>query len=152
MRYLRHGTAAIALLLGACAGEDPESSLEQLVADAATAAEARQTAFFRDSIGDGYVDMRGNDRERMIDLIRGYFLTNPSIDVFSRVESVELLGADAAELVVLVGLIARRPGEGLLDGFDGRLYRVELELVETGGDWRVIGARWERSLDALIGD
>jgi len=152
MRDFRHGIAAIVLLLGACATEEPEAALERLVADAAAAAEARQTAFFRDLIAASYVDARGNDRERMIDLIRGYFLTNPSIDVFSRIENVELLGADAAQLVVIAGLVARRPGEGLLDGFDGRLYRVELELVETGGDWRVIGARWERSLDALIGD
>jgi hypothetical protein len=152
MRYIRHGIAAIVLLLGACAAEDREAALERLVADAAAAAEARQTAFFRDSIAASYVDARGNDRERMIDLIRGYFLTNPSIDVFSRIENVELLSADAAHLVVLAGLIARRPGEGMLDGFDGRLYRVELELVETGGDWRVIGARWERSLGAMIGD
>jgi len=95
--------------------------------------------------------MRGNDRDRLLNLIRGYFLAHPSIDVLARLESAELQGNDAAELVVLTGILGRRPGE-LLEGFDGRVFRLELELVLDGGDWRIIGARWERSLGASIGD
>lgn len=150
MRGLRRMIPAAFLWLAACTADDPAAALEGLVRDAAAAAEARQTAFFRDLLAESYGDAHGNDRERMIDFIRGYFLANPSIDVFSRVESIELAGADAAEVVVLAGWLARRPGEGLLAGFDGRLYRLELELIQTGGGWRV--ARWERALDALTGD
>ena len=53
---------------------------------------------------------------------------------------------------MLAGVLARRPGEGLLEGLDGRLYRLELELVDSGGDWQIIGADWERSLEVLRGD
>ena len=151
MSFRHLGLSAMISVLGACSAEDPEAVLEGLVADAAMAAESRQTSFFRDLIAESYVDARGNDRARMIELIRGYFLTNQSIDVFTRVESVELSGTDAAEVVVLAGLLARRPEEGLLEGFDGSLYRLELELVETDGEWRVIGARWERAFEALTG-
>lgn len=143
---------AVMLVLVGCADQSPESELEHLVGEAQRAAEARQTGFFRDLIADSYVDARGNDREQMIDLIRGYFLANQSIDVFVHVENIELRGTDAAELVVLAGLLARRPDEGLLAGFDGRLYRLDLELAESEGGWQVIGARWERSLQALTGD
>ncbi|NNC63791.1 MAG: hypothetical protein HKN84_03315 [Gammaproteobacteria bacterium] len=126
--------------------------IEQLIEETETAAESRDTGHFRGLIADSYVDARGNDRERLINLIRGYFLAHQSIDVLSRIESVELSGDDAAEVVLLAGVLARRPGEGLLEGFDGRLYRLELELVENDGDWQIIGADWERSLEILRGD
>lgn len=126
--------------------------IEQLIQETEIAAESRDTGHFRGLIADSYVDARGNDREQLINLIRGYFLTHQSIDVLSRTESVDMRGDDAAEIVVLAGVLARRPGEGLLEGFDGRLYRFELELVENDGDWQIIGADWERSLEVLRGD
>jgi hypothetical protein len=144
--------AVIAVLTSGCSAEDPATVIEQLIEETETAAESRDTGHFRGLIADSYVDARGNDRERLINLIRGYFLAHQSIDVLSRIESVELSGEDAAEIVLLAGVLARRPGEGLLEGFDGRLYRLELELVENGGDWQIIGADWERSLEVLRGD
>jgi hypothetical protein len=152
MQRYRHGVSVLVLLLSACAAEDPESALVQLVDAAERAAESRDTGFFRDYVADSYADSRGNDRARIIDLIRGYFLVNQNIEVVTRIESVDLVGRDAAEIVVLAGILGRRPGEGILQGFDGRLYRLELELVEAGGNWQVIGASWERSLEALMGE
>ena len=152
MPTLRHVLAAFAVLAGGCSAEDPATVIEQLIEATEVAGEARDTGHFRGLIADSYADARGNDRERLINLIRGYFLAHQSIDVFTRIETVELSGEDAAEIVVLAGILARQPGEGLLTGFDGRLYRLELELVENDGDWQVIGAEWERSLEALRGD
>lgn len=149
---LRCLLAALAALAGGCAAQDPESAIEQLIDDAELAAEARETGHFRGLIAASYADTRGNNRDGLIDLIRGYFFTHPTIDVFTRIDSVELRGEDAAEVVVLAGVLGRRPGEGLLEGFDGRLYRLELELVAIDGDWQIIGADWERSLEALRGD
>lgn len=144
--------AVIAVLVCGCSADDPATVIEQLIEESETAAESRDTGHFRGLIAESYVDSRGNDRERLINLIRGYFLAHQSIDVFSRIESVQLIADDAAQVVVLAGVLARRPGEGLLAGFDGRLYRVELELVHDGGDWQIIGADWERSLEVLRGD
>ncbi len=141
--------AATAVLAGGCSAQDPATAIEQLIEETEVAAESRDTGHFRRLIADSYVDARGNDREQLINLIRGYFLANQSIDVLSRIEAVELSGDDAAEVVVLAGVLARRPGAGLLDGFDGRVYRLELELVENGGDWQIIGASWERSLEVF---
>lgn len=141
--------AVIALLAFGCTAQDPATVIEQLIEETEVAAESRDTGHFRRLIAESYVDARGNDREQLINLIRGYFLANQSIDVLRRIESVELRGDDAAEVVVLAGVLARRPGAGLLGGFDGRVYRLELELVENGGDWQVIGATWERSLEVF---
>lgn len=147
-----HLLAAFAVLACGCSAEDPATVIEQLIEATESAAESRDTGHFRGLIADSYVDSRSNDRERLINLVRGYFLAHQSIDVLTRIESVELRGEDAAEVVVLAGVLARRPGEGLLDGFDGRLYRFELELVEYDGDWQIIGADWQRSLEVLRGD
>jgi hypothetical protein len=143
----------IALIaLGACGGEDPESSLQRLIESAEAAAEARDTGFFRGLIAESYADSRGNDRDRIIDVVRGYFFTHQRIDVVTRIEETQLLGQDAARVVLLAGVLGRSDGSGVLDGFDGRLYEVELELVQTSGDWQIIGARWERALNARIGE
>jgi hypothetical protein len=152
MQRYRQGVSALLLALSACTAQAPESALAQLIESAEAAAESRDTGFFRDVLAESYIDDRGNDRERMVDFLRGYFLANQQIDVVTRLQSVELQGRDAAEVVVLAGILGRRPAEGVLQGFDGRLYRLDLELIESGGNWRVIGASWERSLDALIGD
>jgi len=148
----RRALLIAALALGACGGEEPEASLQRLIAAAEAAAEARDTGYFRDLIAASYVDSRGNDRDRLIDAIRGYFFTNPRIDVVTRIEETELLGRDAARVVLLAGVLGRGGGAGVLGGFDGRVYEVELELVATGGDWQIIGARWERSLNARLGE
>lgn len=152
MRTRGRALAVIAVLCCGCSADDPSTAIEQLIEETEAAAESRNTGHFRALVADSYIDARGNDRERLINLIRGYFLAHQSVDVLSRIESVELIGDDAAEVVVLAGVLARRPGEGLLEGFDGRLYRLELELVESGGDWQIIGADWERSLEVLRGD
>ena len=94
-----------------------------------------------------YTDRRGNDRERVIATLRGYFLTHQSIEMVTRIESVSLSGTDAAEVVLHAGVLGRREGASLVGGLEGELYRIELELVNQDGDWQVIGAHWERSLE-----
>ena len=148
----RYAAMIVVLALGACGGEDPEASLQRLVESAEGAAEARDTGYFRGLIATSYADSRGNDRDRIIDAVRGYFFTNQRIDVVTRIEETQLLGQDAARMTLLAGILGRGEGAGVLDGFDGRLYEIELELVQSGGDWQIIGARWERALNARIGE
>jgi hypothetical protein len=43
-------------------------------------------------------------------------------------------------------MLGRRAGSALVEGLDADLYRFELELVKNDGEWRIIGARFERAL------
>jgi hypothetical protein len=43
-------------------------------------------------------------------------------------------------------MLGRRTGTALLDGIDAELYRFELELVNEGGDWQIIGADFRRAV------
>jgi len=102
--------------------------------------------FFRDLIGPAYLDSRGNDRDQIIGLLRGYFIANQKVEVVSRVDEVVLEGQDAAHAIVHAGMLGQRAGAELLGGIDADLYRFELELVNDGGEWQIIGATWGRAL------
>ena len=146
MKIARLGplAAAAAVLATGCSQHDPEAAIRAVLAAAETAAEARDTGFFRDFVGAGYRDTRGNDREQIINMLRGYFLTNQKVEIVSRVDEIRLDGAGAAKAVVHAALVGQRAGESLLGGIGGDFYRFEIELIDDGGEWRMIGAKWER--------
>ncbi len=139
--------AAVACCVSCSAADDEEAELRLLVDSAENAAEERQTGYFRSLLAESYTDNRGNDHERLIDILRGYFLMHPSLEIVTRIDTIELLGADAAEISLLAGVVGQRTGGALLGGVDGRLYDLDIELVRDGSDWQVIGATWDRALD-----
>jgi hypothetical protein len=143
-RWLLGGWAT--MLVSGCGTPDPETEIRAFLAAAEQAAEARDTGFFREALGAGYRDARGNDHERLVSSIRGYFLVNQRIEVVSQVDEVVLEGSDAARAVVHAGMLGQRNGASLLGGVEADLYRFELELVNDDGEWRIIGATWDRAL------
>ena len=148
MSFRRPLVAALTVFCVSCSvGDDEEAELRLLVDSAETAAEERQTGYFRTLLAESYTDNRGNDYERMIDILRGYFLMHPSLEILTRIDTVELHGADAAEISLLAGVVGQRTGGLLLGGVDGRLYDLDIEIVRGGSGWQVIGASWDRALD-----
>jgi hypothetical protein len=137
---------ALVMALGGCASSDPETEIRTLLAAAEEAAEARDAGFFAALIGESYRDARGNDRDQMVRTLRGYFLANQRVEVVSRVDEVVVEAGDAARATVHAGLVGQRAGAALLGGLDAELYRFDLELVNDGGEWRIIGARWRAAL------
>jgi hypothetical protein len=145
MKALGLVLATCSAFVAGCGSSDPETEIRALVTAAEQAAEARDTGFFRAVIGSAYRDSRGNDRDQTVNLLRGLFVANQKIEVVSRIDSVELQGTDAARAVVHAGMVGQRAGASLLGGLDADLYRFELELVNDGGDWQIIGATVERA-------
>jgi hypothetical protein len=138
--------AATMLLVSACGASDPEAEIRALLAAAEEAAEARDVGFFGDALGEGFRDARGNDRDELIRTVRGFFVANQRIEIVSRVDEIVLEGEDAARAVLHAGMVGQRTGAALVDGIDADLYRFELELVNDGGDWQIIGADYRRAL------
>ena len=56
----------------------------------------------------------------------------------STIDTMEVSGADVAEVSVTVGMA----GTGGVYGLSADAYRFELELEKPGGDWMLIGAKW----------
>lgn len=138
MRRLTPIPVLAVALVGACAAPDDEAALRELVAGAEAAAEARDTGFFRGVISGDYMDRAGRGRDELVGQIRGYFFLNRKVEVVTRIERIEIMGDDAAEMVVQAALIGRGSAAGI--GADFR--RIDLELVREGSDWRVIAAGW----------
>ena len=136
----------LAVLATGCAADDPEAEVRALLAAAEAAAEARDAGFFGDVLGESYRDARGNDREEVLRMLRGYFIANQRIEIVSRVDEIVIEGEDAARAVVHAGMLGRRTGAALIEGIEADLYRFELELVNEGGDWHVIGADFRRAV------
>lgn len=146
MRMLSTAAVLAAAAVAGCGVSDPEADLRALLAGAEQAAEARDVGFFSALVGDGYRDAQGHDRDELLRMVRGLFLANQRIEIVSRVDEVTLEGSDAARVVLHAGLLGQRMGAAPLAGVDADLYRFELELVNDGGDWRIIGADWRRGL------
>jgi hypothetical protein len=146
MKTPRLACALAAVLTSGCGPSDPEAEIRALLAAAEQAAEDRDVGFFGDVLGAAYRDARGNDRDELVRSIRGYFIANQRIEIVSRVDEVVLEGEDAARAVVYAGMAGQRTGAALIGGVEADLYRFELELVNDGGDWRIIGADYRRAL------
>ncbi len=131
----------LVMLISACDAENPDEELRALLIDMEDAAESRNTGFFRGVVADSYRDGRGNDRERLIGLIRGFFLTNANVEAIVRVQEVTLASPESAEVALQAALLSGNGGRSLF-GVDGDFYLVELEFVQFGGDWMLIGADW----------
>lgn len=136
----------LAVLVSGCGASDPEAEIRALLAAAEEAAEARDVGFFGDALGESYRDARGNDRDEVLRMLRGLFIANQHIEIVSRVDEIVIEGGDAARAVVHAGMVGRRTNAGLIDGLDADLYRFELELVNDGGSWQVIGADFRRTV------
>ena len=132
------------IVVAGCTDSDPERDLRERIDAAVTAAEARNTGFFRDLIAPGFVDQRGNDRDAIVALVRGQFLIHSKISVMSRVQDIVIAGDDAAETVLVAGMVGSAGQRAGLGSLSADLYRIELEWARDGSDWRVIGARWSR--------
>jgi hypothetical protein len=137
---------AFAVLASGCGASDPEAEIRALLVAAEGAAEARDVGFFGGAIGENYRDSRGNDRDAMLRMLRGYFIANQRIEIVSRIDEIVIEGGDAARAVVHAGMVGRRTDAALIEGLDADLYRFELELVNDGGNWQVIGADFKRAL------
>lgn len=134
--------AALCLLLAlaGCGGEpaSPEAEIRQLIDDVSSAAAEGDVGAVAAALHDDYRDMRGNDREAIVRLLRLQMLRGGTIVVLPDVEQVEVHGGDAAS----VRMTVRFAGADLRRlSFDGGARRVELDLVGEDG-WRVISARW----------
>lgn len=128
-------------MLSACtdASTDAEDELRTWVEEAEEAAEQKDRRALLDKISTSYVDARGNDRDRLSDVLRALMLRQRSVSLLTTIDALELHGDTAAEVALTVAMAGK--GAAALD-LRADAYRFELELEKAGDDWQLIGARW----------
>jgi hypothetical protein len=135
-------------VLLACAGCGPSSAPEEeiraLVDEAEAFAEARDAPALRNLVADDYSDASGRDAADVRNLLHAWLIGHPSVNLLTRIDSIELEGTELARAQVTIGMLAREAsGES---GWDLAVDVEELDirLARGGGDWRVIGASRQR--------
>jgi hypothetical protein len=140
---LRRGILAGILfaLVSACSGPTtgPEEQLRDWLQRGVAAAEAKERRVLVGMISPAYADARGNDRDRVENLLRAYFYRMNSIELLTAIKEINVIGDSAAEILITVGMAGGHDG-GL--GFSADAYRFLLELEKSGSDWQLLSARW----------
>ncbi len=108
--------------------------------EAESAAEARDASELRDLVADDYGDTAGRDAADVRNLLHAWLVAHPSVNLLTRIDSIELEGTELARVQVTVGMLGREAkGESDWD-LAADIERLDIRLARDGGDWRVIGA------------
>ena len=103
-------------------------------------AEDRDASALRDLVADDYADASGRDAADVRNLLHAWLIGHPSVNLLTRIDSIELEGTELARVQVTIGMLGREAkgesGWALAADVD----RLDIRLARAGDDWRVIGA------------
>jgi hypothetical protein len=133
--------SALALALAACGPSGtPEDEIRALVTEAEELAEARDASGLRDLVADDYEDSGGRDAAGIRNLLHAWLVAHPSVNLLTRIDSIELQGTELARAQVTVGMLGREAkGESDWE-LAADIERLDVRLAREGSEWRVIGA------------
>jgi hypothetical protein len=137
------------LILAACGAEppSPEAQLRATIEAGAKAVESRDLAAAMELVDPDYRDSRQRDWHQIRGLLAGYFFRHHSIYVISKIDQIEILESDKANLVVYAGLAgSAQEAAGPLGGWRGNLLRLDLEFRRHDEEeWRLASADWRQA-------
>ncbi len=134
-------TLAIALT-GCTEPSTPEAEVQAFIAEAETAAEARDLGDIRPLIAETYTDRRGYKKADLENMLRLLFVTHQSVHLQVYVESIQIEQPGVANAVALVGMADTA---GALPDVD--LYQFDVRLIRNDDDeWQLVEADWRRGL------
>jgi hypothetical protein len=87
---------------------------------------------YRDGDGRGADDIRG--------YLHAYLIAHQSIHLITRIDVIEIKGAEVARVRLTVGVLGRE-SDSTWD-LAGDIYRFDLRLAREDGEWRVTRAGW----------
>jgi hypothetical protein len=141
----------LALALAGCAGDpqSPEAQIRSVLAELEAAAEAGELGPFKAHVSERYADGQGFDKEALVGFARLHVLRSARRHVFVRVRAIELREPQRAEVTLAVALAGSRlatPGDAARMRAD--VYKVDLDLEDEDGAWRIVWARWRPTAPA----
>jgi len=129
-------------LLAACgSGTTPEDEIRALIDKGEAAAEARDASALRELIADDYRDGDGRGADEIRRHLHGYLIAHQSIRLITRIDAIELEGAEVARAQVTVGMLGRESDSNWDLAAD--IQRFDLRLAREDGEWRVTRAGWQ---------
>ena len=132
------------VLLQACSagGESAEDQIREFIESGVAAAEERSSGDLGDMIHGNYLDQKGYNKKRLTALLRAYFFRHKNIHLFTRIDEIELLGDNQAQVSLHVAMAGSAISDiDAISALRARLYRFELRLVKDD-DWLLQHAGW----------
>ena len=143
MSCLRSLALVAALACASCGPSGtPEDEIRALVEEAETLAESRDAGELRAIVADDYQDASGRDASDVRKLLHAWLVAHPSVNLLTRIDSIELEGTELARVKVTIGMLGREAkGDSDWD-LAADIERLDIRLAREGDDdWRVISAR-----------
>ncbi len=134
----------LVLLLNACSDDElaPEEEIRQFIQRGVEAAEQRSLGDLNDMVHPDYRDQKGYNREQLGKLLQAYFFRHRNIHLFSRIDAIQLLAHNRAEVSLHVAMASSVISDvTALRGLRAQIYRFELQLVRQD-DWLLQHASW----------
>jgi hypothetical protein len=134
-----------AMLLQACSEniESPEDKIRVFIESAVEAAENRSLDGLNDLVHDSYLDQNGYNRRRLGGLLRAYFFRHKEFYVFTKIEEIDLLAENEANVRLYVAMAGSVISDvDAIAALRARIYRFELQLIKEG-DWLLHRASWK---------
>jgi hypothetical protein len=130
MKFLTVFIAASSL--AACgAKSSDEEQVRAVVSGVETAAEARDASDVLEHVADSYADSAGFDKARLQNLLRGYFLAHPRLELLVTIDSLEFPVDGMAQAVVSVATVELT---------DPDIQRLKVEFRRSEAGWQVVRA------------
>lgn len=95
----------------------------------------------RELIADDYRDGEGRGADELRRYLQGYLIAHQSIRLITRIDAIELEGAEVARALVTVGMLGRESDSSW--EFAADIYHFDLRLAREDGEWRVTRAGWQ---------
>lgn len=132
------------LLAQACSdgGDSPEEQIRRFIDAGVEAAEDRSVDDLSELLHGEFIDERGNNRTRLGKLMRAYFFRHKTIHLFTRIDSIEILGDNQASVSMHVAMAGTVISDvDALTRLSARIYRFDLQLIRQG-EWLLRHASW----------
>ncbi|HEX2494171.1 MAG TPA: hypothetical protein VHK24_10375 [Steroidobacter sp.] len=134
----------LAALAGCGKAHDEEAQIRTVIRRMEQAVEARNVRDLMEHASAQYRDAYGQGPEEAARYARGFFFTNQSIHLLTRIEELDRPSAGEAQVKVLVGMLGREAESGEDWNLAADLYEFDAAMVREGDEWKVIYAKWRR--------
>lgn len=132
------------ILLQACSdsADSAQDQIRAFIEAGVEAAEERSSGDLGDMIHDSYLDQKGYNKNQLTGLLRAYFFRHKNIHLFTKIDEIELLGDNQAQVRLHVAMAGSVISDiDSISTLRARLYRFELRLIRED-EWQLQHASW----------
>lgn len=136
-----------AVSLWSCGSEtSPEAQIERLLERLEQAVETRAVRDAADLLADSYRDDYHVSKAAAARALFAYTRSQRALHLFTLLDRIDLSKDQSSAAAVVHVAVTRVPVESVdtLLSLNADLYRFDVELIDSDGEWRVATAKWRR--------